>query len=1397
MSSTVYVAAGDVLDPEALPFGGVLVDALDGVWLGPVTVGDRGVECEIVLEDELALRVPGLDFLTLAIGEAGAGTTLSLRFIPDPLFVGLSDVPVVLRVDPAVLRPVKPSSWEVDEGRQLEIVLAHIDVGLGDDGTPTLGGQGGLTVPRCRVGDLPLIISATGVRWCSPADAPPAAAAAPDGFVGLYLKTVTVEIDGIGTAGRPLVMATDFLLGTGGVSGTVNAELSAEWTGSAFDGALVTDLLGFDGALTHIQVKLHQGALTGCEIAGNVRVPYLDRIIGVSLGFDGAGGLTAIASTPTCTFAQGSAAAAATTGPAGYLLNMRTDAFELDVSRVEFTAGAGRPAAVAFCGRAALDVAGLDLPPVGFQGLRIDTTGQVAVDGGWIDVDTARSASLKGFPLQITKIGFGAEPDGRRWVGLNGGIKLADGLPLGASVEGLRVTWDPQTHAVDVRLDGIGIELAVPGAFSFAGTVAFFSTSAASGFRGSVKLKLDTVKLTVDASLMVGRTGEGTTFFYLYLDLELPAGVPLFSTGAAVYGFAGLVATNLRPARSDGEDWYHGYYHRSPVGVTDAAKWTVSPGAFAIGLGATVGSLPDTGFALSAKALLVLVLPGPQLLLQGKANFLTKKPGQKDPASEGTFEALLVLDIPGRLFQANLAAAYRIPGKGKDPTLLDVTGGVETAFSWAPAPPADLWHVYLGEREPAERRIHATLFKLWQGDAWLMANRPGSKAAGLGRDEFVIGGSIGLSRTFDYGVAKAWFDASLLGEASISWDPPQFTGHLAVHGAGGVSAFGMSVVASVDAKMDAKAPNPWYFAVAVEIGLKIDLLLFTWQFHAKLPLEFGDKDHPLPQPITELAVLSADHAKVDEARPLAGATVPPDVRPLITFTHPVADRARFGSPGRYAPDPEDLGLRQVSYQLRHVVLVSSAGAGQRLVGAAGETTVTGTAVTFTGLPAGDGLPDLTGAILTLLGDAGEIGRFPVSSGGGTTATLCPGPGGASPPTGTFSYRLTAPRATAAVTVSAVAEAGGGDAAVTLAGALADPARFRGGELRQAGGDSWLVLDATATTLRVRAAGAAPNAGETTTVLAPLPAELRACWAPFGPAGAAIGSATRLWVWARTPYAFFRHNDVDQVQGLDPFQPGYACGPEATEEPVCVQFADLADGALAGPFTTEGLAGEAVGDVRVAAHRLALGRPAGGGSGTVTFRFEPPLDAVWVTASAREAGRVVARAQGTEIGRRTLTATPASYQFSGGVDELVLTGTLAVVDGLCFVPGWTCVHFDAASFPPAGSGTLSYAGLHLQSTATMSVAAGVLEVATTAPLAVAVPVSLTVLFPPAGHPGPAHAAEQRRRRGPRRRHRGGAGDRGGGHRGRAGRRPVRDRACRLAGPCGGIGRRAGTDQRGLH
>src|SRR5262249_35754102 len=149
----------------------------------------------------------------------------------------------------------------------------------------------------------------------------------------------------------------------------------------------------------------------------------------------------------------------------------------------------------------------------------------------------------------------------------------------------------------------------------------------------------------------------------------------LWSTGLALYGVAGLFALQREPDKHPDEPWYgigatDGWYHRRPVGVTGQQKWRTQPGSLALGAGVTIGTLSDNGYLFSGRMVLVLVFPGPVLLIEGKANLLTERAalaGDKEPL----FRALAVLDNRAGTFLIGLDAHYKYAGGGE---LIDIGG---------------------------------------------------------------------------------------------------------------------------------------------------------------------------------------------------------------------------------------------------------------------------------------------------------------------------------------------------------------------------------------------------------------------------------------------------------------------------------------------------------------------------------------------------------------------------------------------------------------------------------------------------------------------------------------------------------------------------------------------------
>ncbi|MCK4823241.1 hypothetical protein KA005_46230, partial [bacterium] len=394
----------------------------------------------------------------------------------------------------------------------------------------------------------------------------------------------------------------------------------------------------------------------------------------------------------------------------------------------------------------------------------------------------------------------------------------------------------------------------------------------------------------------------------------LPAGIPLWSTGLALYGMAGLFALQMEPDKQPDEEWYgvgptDGWYKRPDIGVTDLVqKWVNRPGSLALGAGVTIGTLADNGYIFSGRMILVIVFPGPILLIEGKANLLKER---SKLSEEPIFRALAVLDGRAGSFLVGIDAQYKYESGGE---LIDIRGGAEAFFSFSNA---NLWHLYLGIRDPKEKRIRAEIFQLFEANSYLM----------LDANALATGAWVGYDKRWKFGPLKVTLEVWLEGNVIISWKPIYFHGDVWVHGKAGLSVFGFGLSLGLDARIEADVFDPFHLLgeFSVSIGLPWPLP----DFDVDITLEWGPRPGvpPIPIPLKEIAI---EHFKVTTSWPLPRgsnlflpnydtnddgfrenpvpsvatqeATPPPaetpvvplDCRPHITFGRPINDDAFVG-----------------------------------------------------------------------------------------------------------------------------------------------------------------------------------------------------------------------------------------------------------------------------------------------------------------------------------------------------------------------------------------------------------------------------------------------------------------------------------------------------------------------
>lgn len=934
-SNQVFFNAGEALRdgwPEHWPTPPAQ-DLLDKIFIGEsAMVRDEArnvftLDTELMFLTQIGFALPGVPDLAFVFGAMDRTTVLPIHVEVRPeSFLSVADVPMAIRLPKALLKPARraaatepnqPAKWELDPTREFpDITIARATFEINDDGDIDFDVDGVVDLPPVMLGESGIVIQARNIRFhFNPTQAPL-------GFRGILLEQATLALPGeLGELVGELEIA-NAQIGTGGFTGTV---------ADTFSPRKATQLFGLAFELERVEIALVQNAFTGSLIRGRLTIPFFDEAVEVEVSFTLNGDFSI-----------------RLTDPSG-IATLENDVFRLAVESIGFEVEDGLFSTVV-SGRLTptFERETLDWPEFEVRELRIDANGNVRLEGGWLDLPSAFTLGFYGFQFEITKLGFGRNDDGSKWIGLNGALRLVDGMQAGASVEGLRITWG-EGRATSLSLEGVGVELEIANALRFKGFVAFRDLpDGGKRFDGNLKLDLLALDLSVDAQIVFGHanTAEGSyNFMGLFLGVELPAGIPLFTTGLGIYGMAGLFANQLAPGKAPEEQWYEDWYKRTPVGVAELSKWTNQRDALGLGMGVTLGTLSDNGYAFSGRLLLVLVFPGPVIMIEGRANLLKER---SKLSSEPLFKTLAVLDFNAGTFVFGVEAQYRYDDEGR---LIAIGGSAEAYFNINN--PGD-WHFWLGQKEPREKRIRASIFQLFEANTYFM----------LDQSSLAMGAWFGYDKTWKFGPLRVTVELWAEGDAALSLRPPQFTGSLRLHGGVHLRAFGIGLGLTIEVGVAASVFDPFHVAGTFRVELKT-----PWPLPdvgATVKLEWGpERVWPnLPLPLSEVAI---EHIKVSTSWPLTrdngllapdydiggglrdvrdgpappnppgpiddlpppddAPVVPMDGRPRLTFTRPIHDDALVGVNVRVPPafeligDPsKNQGQVSVAYSLREVCL---------------------------------------------------------------------------------------------------------------------------------------------------------------------------------------------------------------------------------------------------------------------------------------------------------------------------------------------------------------------------------------------------------------------------------------------------------------------------------------------
>nr|WP_263327076.1 hypothetical protein [Neobacillus sp. Marseille-Q6967] len=885
----------ELLEDEDFPFLDFLPkDLLDGLYYTEADLyaneDNLSFSIHLAFEKEIEIKLPGIDSLALVIGGAGEDwSSIAVKLvIGTDASLTLEDVPIAIKIDRNILEDVKTKGPALLQTQGTLHLYPDWSIDFETDGL--------LSLPECEIVGSGVTVSATGIAWNfmrgqTLQEATDAGIAGE--FIGLAFQEAKIKLPKDISNGPELAIS-NCCIGTGGFTGKVSA---------SFETAPEVNVGGFDVELHRVQILFQESQLIVGEIEALLKdIELFDTDVAVNLQLHAGGLNVALSAVPERQTSPGVAI------KNGLLTLTKPDVLELELTAMALTITSGG---------GALQLSGTvnplfslpggeKLPGFRVDALMITSKGEVTVSGGWLSLPKASRVSLGPFQMELSQFGIGKEGN-ERWIGFSGSLELVAGAPIKASFEGLKVRWTKtMPPQIGVELTGIGIKYKVDGVLNLEASVRYSASE--QRFDGAGTLQLTSLNLTISCRVAIKRSGDFTSLF-LYLLVQPPAGIPLFNTGLAIYGLDALYARNMIPNKQEQERWYNDWYRRPEIGTVDSNKWKAQKGGQAFGGGMIVGTAPDKGYSVAAKGLLIVVVPGPVIMLDARANLLKDPAALAVPTAQAMFNSLAVFDGARGTLDLAIEPHYVFPEKGE---LIDVSGIAEAHYNFND-PRA--WHVYIGRKE-REQRIRARILSIFEANAYLM----------LEPDKMEMGGFIGYDAEYSAGPASLSLQAYMEGAAEISWRPKQLIGSLHLQGLIALRVAGVGLGLSAAAIVKAQAPQP--YKVEASIHVKADLPWPIPDFETKVDLLWEADGPPrLTAPLQGAGIehqLTSATWRLEDTEPV----VPLDGRISIIFDRPVQDTLGVGSNAAASID-EILGEYRLRSELKDLKLeVWDASSGQ-------------------------------------------------------------------------------------------------------------------------------------------------------------------------------------------------------------------------------------------------------------------------------------------------------------------------------------------------------------------------------------------------------------------------------------------------------------------------------------
>ncbi|GAA1996097.1 hypothetical protein [Microbacterium pumilum] len=401
--------------------------------------------------------------------------------------------------------------------------------------------------------------------------------------------------------------------------------------------------------------------------------------------------------------------------------------------------------------------------------------------------------------------------------GGGGGLSIADPLGQILRIAGARLSKsNPMTLEVDIalgvdlgvvsvdqasvrayldearapELTALAASVDIPGALVGSGYMRIGESAGQKVIGGQIDLTIRPVSVRIAAAVEIANIVDGArtaTGVYIGLNVVLPAGIPLGSTGLGIFGFRGIFGMHYRRAELTHPQtnvpalaWLknaEGQPHLLKAPGSGPVLWEPKIDNWAFGIGILIGTI-EGGYIINLDGTFLLELPGPRVLIMLNARIVSPPPSVGDLGMTGG--VLAVIEITPDHFLIGILVEWEVED------LIKIVIPIEAMFPFGSN--AHDWHIYLGARTDYGPSVEVDVLGIVKGTGYLMfrGNAIAEFDNGHGKLPAITGFGIalGLGAGFEWGDKSSGLYLTLGGgmDAVLGFTPFTLAGNIWVAG---------------------------------------------------------------------------------------------------------------------------------------------------------------------------------------------------------------------------------------------------------------------------------------------------------------------------------------------------------------------------------------------------------------------------------------------------------------------------------------------------------------------------------------------------------------------------------------------------------------------------------------